>query len=56
MQYYSEQVPGMFRDLKDISDHEDRTLQLTSFFQDMQCVRDCDTNEPKLFEQPVIQT
>lgn len=25
-------------------------------YQDMQCVRDCDTNEPKLFEQPVIQT
>ncbi|CAI7588626.1 unnamed protein product [Penicillium manginii] len=23
---------------------------------DMQCVRDCDTNDPKLFEQPVIQT
>ncbi|CAI7589213.1 unnamed protein product [Penicillium pancosmium] len=25
-------------------------------YQDMQCVRDCDTNDPKLFEQPVLQT
>lgn len=31
-------------------------MQLTSFFQDMQCVADCETSHPKLFEQPVIQT
>ena len=26
------------------------------YVQDMQCVADCDTDNPKLFEQPVIQT
>ncbi|KAJ5085734.1 hypothetical protein N7532_010505 [Penicillium argentinense] len=25
-------------------------------YQDMQCVRDCESDDPKLFEQPVIQT
>ncbi|KAI9843339.1 MAG: hypothetical protein M1837_006465 [Sclerophora amabilis] len=29
---------------------------LLSKYQDMQCVRDCDTDHPQHFEQPVIQT
>ncbi|KAK4507782.1 hypothetical protein PRZ48_001517 [Zasmidium cellare] len=29
---------------------------LLTKYQDMQCVRDCDTDRPKLFEQPVLQT
>lgn len=29
---------------------------LLTKYQDMQCVRDCDTDRPKMFEQPVIQT
>ncbi|KAF7196452.1 hypothetical protein HII31_02180 [Pseudocercospora fuligena] len=29
---------------------------LLTKYQDMQCVADCDTDHPKLFEQPVIQT
>jgi drug/metabolite transporter (DMT)-like permease len=29
---------------------------LLTKYQDMQCVADCDTDRPKMFEQPVIQT
>ncbi|KAL6624244.1 hypothetical protein U3516DRAFT_584821 [Neocallimastix sp. 'constans'] len=29
---------------------------LLNKFQDEQCVKDCDTNQPKYFEQPVLQT
>ena len=29
---------------------------LLTKYQDLQCVRDCDTADPKRFSQPVIQT